>query len=356
MAYAFAAKDLDFMALADHENPNVRALYELRVGEKSAQTMTRSARWATLPTKLPIPLKVAAAHTGRHGGEEYNMQNPEKKGDLRKCIKAPKGYKLVVGDLAGIELRVNAWWCDERTLLDKWEIDPEFDVYSELGTSIFGRTITKADKDERFSAKTSELACQYGAGHDRIQLALRTATPPIECSDEMAMRIKKSYRAKRTRIRDRWRWLQDVAIPAMAGHTPPIELKGVRFEHGRAVLPSGRPVWYPELHVNEAGDWVYKATKGYAVYFKKLYGGALLENLIQAMAYDVFMHQQRSAARTVRPVAMVVHDEGVFVIPALRVAMEKAQLEVIYKSRPDWFQGVPIFGEFGVGDNYQEAK
>lgn len=354
LAYAFAAKDLGFMALAEHENPNVRALYALRVGEKSAQIMTRSARWATLPTKLPIPLKVAAAHTGRHGGEEYNMQNPTKKGDLRKCIKAPKGYKVVVGDLAGIELRVNAWWCDELTLLEKWEINPEFDVYSELGTSIFGRTITKADVDERFAAKTSELSCQYGAGHARIQLALREKG--VECSDELAMRIKKAYRAKRNRITARWKWLNDVAIPAMAGHTPPIEMKGVRFEPGRAVLPSGRSIWYPELQVNGEGDWEYKTTKGYAVYMKKIYGGALLENLIQAMAYDVFMFQQREAARRVRPLAMAVHDEGVFVPPIERVELELAQLKVIYTMRPAWFQGVPIFGEFGVGDNYQEAK
>lgn len=354
LIYAFAAKDLDFMELADHPNPTVRALQALRIGEKSAQTMTRSARWATLPTRLPIPLKVAGAHTGRHGGDEYNMQNPEKAGDLRKCIEAPEGCKIVVGDLAGIELRVNGWWCDERTLLDKWAIDPEYDVYSVLASTIFGRPITKADVDERFAAKTSELACQYGAGHVRIQLALRQKG--VECSDEMALRIKRAYRATRTRIRDRWQWLNDIAIPAMAGMTPPVHMNGVTFELGRAVLPSGRSVWYPELHVNEEGDWVYKAVKKFAVYFKKIYGGALLENIIQAMAYDVFMFQQRKIARELRPVAMVVHDEGVFVIPANRVQNELPEYEARYKSRPDWFQGVPIFGEFGVGDNYKEAK
>jgi DNA polymerase len=355
LIYAFAANDLDFMELADHENPIVRALHALRIGEKSAQTMTRSARWMTLPTSLPIPLKVAGAHTGRHGGDEYNMQNPEKAGDLRKCIKAPKGKKLVVGDLAGIELRVNAWWCDERTLLDKWEIDPEFDVYSELGGAIFGRNITKADLEERFAAKTSELASQFGAGAARIQLALRQKK--VACSDELALRIRNAYRGTRTKVRDRWKWLQDIAIPAMAGMAPTVEMKGVRFEFGRAVLPSGRSLYYPELHVNEEGDWVYKAVKKFAVYWKKLYGGALLENLIQAMAYDVFMHQQRLAKRTLtNPLAMAVHDEGVFVVVETWVAHVLAQLKQIYKSKPDWFQGVPIFGEFGIGDNYKEAK
>lgn len=354
LIYAFASKDLDFMELADHPNPRVRALQALRIGEKSAQTMTRSARWMTLPAKLPIPLKVAGAHTGRHGGDEYNMQNPEKAGDLRKCIRAPKGYKVVVGDLAGIELRVNGWWCDERSLLDKWEIDPEFDVYSELGGTIYGRTITKADKDERFNAKTSELASQFGAGHLRIQLALRQKK--VACDDALALRIKKAYRSLRTRVVARWKWLNDIAIPAMAGMTPPVHMNGVTFEEGRAVLPSGRSIYYPELHVNKDGDWMYKTVKKFATYFKKIYGGALLENLIQAMAYDIFMFQQRKAAVAVRPVAMVVHDEGVFVIPDEQVQWAIAQLKVIYQLKPDWFQGVPIFGEFDYAQTYGEAK
>lgn len=354
LIYAFASKDLDFMELADHPNPRVRALQALRIGEKSAQTMTRSARWMTLPTALPIPLKVAGAHTGRHGGDEYNMQNPEKAGDLRKCIRAPKGYKVVVGDLAGIELRVNAWWCNERSLLDKWEIDPEFDVYSELGTTIYGRQITKADKDERFNAKTSELASQFGAGHARIQLALRQKK--VDCDDALAMRIKKAYRSLRTRVVERWAWLNDIAIPAMAGMTPSVIKNGVIFEEGRALLPSGRSIYYPELHVNEDGDWVYKTVKKFAVYFKKIYGGALLENLIQAMAYDIFMFQQRIAAVRVRPVAMVVHDEGVFVIPERQVSWALAQLKLVYQMKPDWFDGVPIFGEFDYADTYGEAK
>lgn len=355
LIYAFAAKDLEFMELADHDNPNVRALHALRVGEKSAQAMTRAARWATLPRKLPIPLRVAAAHTGRHGGEEYNMQNPTKKGDLRKCIRAPEGHKVVVGDLSGIELRVNAWWCDERSLLDAWEIDPKFDVYSGLASRIYGREIIKGrDDDERFDGKTSELASQYGAGEGRIQLALRQAG--VECSDELALRIKKTYRSTRTKIVERWRWLQDIAIPAMADMTPPVIKNGVTFEPGRALLPSGRSIWYPNLHVNEAGDWVYTTTKKFAVYEKKLYGGALLENLIQAMSYDIFMFQQRIAAQRVRPLAMAVHDEGVFVIPTDLVDRSLTVLGNVYTLKPDWISGVPVFGEFGVGDNYAAAK
>lgn len=355
VAYAFAAKDLDFMALGEHPDPRVRALFSLRVGEKSAQTMTRSAMFATLPRKLPIPLAIAAAHTGRHGGEEYNMQNLGRESPLRQCVKAPKGYKLVVGDLSGIELRINGWWCDERTLLDAWDIDPQYDVYSALGCRIYNRPITKADKEERFNSKTSELACQYGAGDDRIAEALKQKG--VACDAAMAKLIKTTYRKTRTRIVARWKWLQDFALPAMAGIIAPVEMKGVRFEEGRALLPSGRSLYYPGLRVNEHGDWVYMFTKGYATFEKKIYGGALLENLIQAMSYDIFMFIMRLAAEYFRLyLAMAVHDEGVFVVPEAKVQWAVEVLTECYKCKPEWCTGVPTFGEFGTGDSYDQAK
>jgi len=367
LAFAFAAKDANFIALGEHENEKVRILYELRTGEKSAQVMNRSFVFSQLPSPVPVPLVVCAAHTGRHGGTEFNLQNLKRGSDLRRCIRAANGHKLVVGDAKQIELRGNAWFCGEDTLIDMWAVDPNYDVYCEIATLIFGRPITKAEEMERFIGKTSELACQYGAGEERIAGALETADPPKghqripkEEAQRLAPIIKKAYRSKRRKIVGMWKWLNDVAIPAMAGHTFPVEHKGVRFEHGRARLPSGRSLHYPELHVNEAGDWVYKFVdkKGgrNVVYWKKIYGGALLENLIQAMCYDIFMHQLRIANSIGYIPRMAVHDEGVFMVPTEGVELAKHSLGQIYQMAPDWFQGVPILGEFGVGDTYLEAK
>ena len=358
LAFAFAAKDVNFMALAEHENEKVRILYELRTGEKSAQVMNRSFVFSQLPSPVPVPLVVSAAHTGRHGGTEYNLQNLKRGSKLRECIRAANGYKLVVGDAKQIELRGNAWFCGEETLISAF--NEGRDIYCELASVIYGRTITKADEDERFNGKTGELACQYQAGEERIQGALEQAGIPKEEAKRLAPIIKKAYRSKRTKIVKMWKWLQEVAIPAMAGHTFPVEHRGVRFEQGRAKLPSGRSLYYPELHVNDQGEWVYKFVdkKGgrNVVYWKKIYGGALLENLIQAMCYDIFMHQLRIANSCGYVPRMAVHDEGVFMVPTAQVELAKHALGQIYQMAPDWFAGVPILGEFGVGDTYLEAK
>jgi DNA polymerase len=362
VTYAFAAKDPDFVRLADHPIANIRALYELRIGEKSAQIMNRSYVFSQLPSPVPVPLVVAAGHTGRHGGDEYNLQNLKRGSDLRRCIRAAKDHKILVGDAKQIELRGNAWFCDETTLTDLWAIDPNYDVYSDLATVIYGRTITKANEDERFNGKTGELACQYGAGEERIAAALETATPPVprEEARRLAPIIKRAYRSKRTKIVAMWKWLNDTAIKAMAGMIPPVEHKGVRFELHRAILPSGRCLWYNNLHVNGKGDWVYdfvdKKGGRCVVFEKKLYGGALLENLIQALCYDIFMFQLDLADQYVAHPAMAVHDEGVFMIHETKVAQAMADLGVIYQCAPAWFRGVPILGEFKYGDTYYDAK
>lgn len=365
VALAFAAKDADFIRLGDHEIPNIRALYELRIGEKSAQVMNRSYVFSQLPSPVPVPLVVGAAHTGRHGGDEYNLQNLKRGSDLRKCIRAASGHKLVVGDAKQIELRVNAWFCGEQTLIE--EFTTGRDTYCEMGTVIYGRPITKADEMERFIGKTSELACQYQAGAERIAGALETAEPPKghkriprEEARRLAPIIKKAYRSKRTKIVDMWKWLNDTAIPAMAGLRPPVEHMGVRFEFNRAILPSGRSLWYVDLRVNEKGEWVYKFVdkKGgrCVVFEKKVYGGALLENLIQAMSYDIFMFQMGLANEHVSPPRMAVHDEGVFMVPNTLVEWAVSTLKEIYQCAPDWYRGVPILGEFGIGDTYYDAK
>ena len=68
--YAFAKKDLDFLRLLEHEDPNVVELVEARLGNKSSQAVTRVERFIDLASRgaLPMPLEYYAAHTGRWGG------------------------------------------------------------------------------------------------------------------------------------------------------------------------------------------------------------------------------------------------------------------------------------------------
>jgi hypothetical protein len=67
---AFAKTDEAFLALQDHENPDVQALVAARLGTKGTQEETRTQRFIDIAKRgtLPVPIKYYAAHTGRWGG------------------------------------------------------------------------------------------------------------------------------------------------------------------------------------------------------------------------------------------------------------------------------------------------
>lgn len=354
VAYAFAAKDEDFKALADHDNPMVRALYEARVGEKSSQVLSRSARFARLPEVLPFPVRYAAAHTGRHGGEEYNMQNLKRGHALRGCVKAPAGHKIVVRDLSQIELRMNAWWCGEQWLVELLRAGG--DPYCVLATKIYGRPITKADEAERFVGKQGELSCGYQSGWAKALASLRSQG--VDADEALAKAVVYGYRNTHPAIVGMWDTLQKIAIPVLAEFGDPFVHKGVRFEHGSILLPSGRRLWYPELHVNENGDWVFRVNqkRNKGAMWKKLFGGALLENIIQALSYDVFMSHARLAWRSGYRIAMAVHDEMGFVVPEHMAEAANETIGAIQCVAPPWCADLPLKGEGGIGDTYLEAK
>ena len=118
---ALAKTDEAFIALQEHDNPLVATASSARLDAKSTILQTRIASFLAAAEahprrKVPIPLKYYGADTtGRWSGWAYNPQNlprinpyfPKPSDALRKSLIAPKGYKVVVADLSGIELRVN---------------------------------------------------------------------------------------------------------------------------------------------------------------------------------------------------------------------------------------------------------
>lgn len=356
LIYAFAKSDPGMKELLEHSNPRVQALAEARIGEKSSQRESRSAKFARAPNPLPIPLAFAAAHTGRHGGTDgYNFQNLERGGALRGCITAGKGYKILVHDLAQIELRMSAWWCGEQWLLNL--LDAGGDPYCRLATLIYGRTITEADEDERYVGKQGELSCGYQAGDERV-LGMLKAKGVTWATPALAKKVKTSFRNSHLAIVGTWEWLQKKALPVVAGYGEPFEYKGVWFEQGSVRLPSGRRLWYPDLHVNEHGDWVYRVSKSRnnGAEWKKIFGGAFLENIVQALSYDVFMFHAREAYAQGQRLAMAVHDEMVFRVPEETVAEVSKLIGRIQTMAPAWCAGVPLKGKGSYGDTYLEAK
>ena len=160
MTWAFGKTDKGMKALLTHDNPEVVALVEARLGVKSTIKETRAESMLGVANRgtLPVNLLYYGAHTGRWSGSGgLNLQNLTRGSRLRDAILPPDGEKLLVCDLSGIEMRVLAWLAGQGDVIDT--VRSGGDVYCQMATSLYGRQITKKDKRERQLGKTIVLGC-----------------------------------------------------------------------------------------------------------------------------------------------------------------------------------------------------
>lgn len=173
--FAFAKTDAEFRALKDHPNETVQALVAARMGHKSTLAETRTERFLTLSQfdRFAVPLLYWGARPGRFSGyDKLNCQNLPRKGALRKAIKAPKGYKIVAGDLSQIEARMVALLAGEQKLLNQFAAG--VDVYSHFAADhIFNTSLSSIGDLERFFGKTC-------LGADTLVLTKRGWIPIVQ--------------------------------------------------------------------------------------------------------------------------------------------------------------------------------
>ena len=169
---ALAKTDEGFIALTEHENDLVAAAANTRLGVKSTQLETRISKFLDAAHhcngRLPVPIKYYGADTtGRWSGFWYNLQNlprilrsaPKLSDALRYSLMAPPGYKVVVADLSGIELRVNMTLWRVPYAMEMLAADPEADLYKPLASEVLGVPIEDMPKMVRQAGKAMHLGC-----------------------------------------------------------------------------------------------------------------------------------------------------------------------------------------------------
>lgn len=374
---AFAKTD-DFMTkLMEHEDPTVQALAAARLGARSTIEQTRGERMLSIgrlawPSycggNMPIPLKYAAAHTHRFGGDwSLNMQNlPSGRGGktskLRKALRAPPGYKVVVADKSQIECRISAYICGQEGLLTQFR--DKLDPYAMLAGYVFGRPIDKkVDVIERFIGKTGVLGLGYGCGADRffhmVYASARTLGLDMTKINDMwtpglAKKTVDMYRMLNRNIAMRWQWLDGVLATTWSKGMPEIAQFGpVLIGHGYVEGPGGLRMYYdnPRFDVTSQG---YKYDYGGRSYH--MYGAKFLENIVQFLARINIMHDALRIADQGYPFALQSHDELGWVVPDDEVEACKQIALTEMRRGPSWAPGIPLDAEAGVGQSYGDAK
>jgi len=359
LTFAFAKNDEGFIALTEHDNPTVQHLCAVRLGTKSTLEESRIERFIRIRGRnrgrLPIPLKYYGAHTGRWSGmDSVNLQNlpsrDKKKKALKNSVVAPPGHSVINSDSSQIEARVLAWLAGQTDVVEQFRRGE--DVYSIFASKIYGRPISKKDPVERFVGKTCILGLGYGTGALKLKHTLKTQPPGADISEEEAKRIVSVYRSENYRIPQLWEecdralnaLMQGVSGQFTVGHGDALRVTANGIE-----LPNYLHIRYPNLRMVD-GKATYDSRKGPV----SLWGGSVVENVVQALARIIVGEQMLKIREKYRPV-LTVHDAAVIVVPNEELNEAVDFVTKIMSTAPDWGPDLPVACEAKHGASYGDC-
>lgn len=282
---------------------------------------------------------------------------------LRGAICAPEGCELFVADYAAIEARVLLWLADDPHVeLFRTGVD----IYCDMASDIYNRPITKADAQERQLGKATILGCGYQMGAEKF--VMTAAMYGVVITDQFSQGVVRTYRSKYSRVQQMWYDQADAAMDAVSTGervtcgriTWYVEKPRKRFLY--AELPSGRRLAYafPALMGSMTPrGWRQQLTFKSVSPFnhqwqrQRTYGGALVENLVQAIARDIMADAMLKCEETgiYRPV-LSVHDE--LISEADMGTGDLKDYEALLATPPVWASDCPIAAEGWVGTRYRK--
>jgi len=316
------------------------------------QTMKRG----TMPNGFfRYALKYFGAHSGRFSGsEKFNIQNlprdPMFGVDLRSIILADPDCWFVPVDLAQIEARVLLWLVGDEVGLNL--VRSGMSVYQAHAVATMGwpaeKNLKIEDKKLYGYAKARVLGLGFGCGNSAPYYKFRRFAEKmgVKMTDEEASQTVQDYRAANPRVTAFWRRMQNAAVYAAIEHQDVFSVK----------LPSGRCLEYFEptaVETKKGYDVSAYDTRG-DQFKRKLYGGLLTENIVQALARDIFVDGWLRAVDAGFDVRFTVHDEYVPVVKGTEKDAKEAAVELqrMIAETAEWVKGLPIGAEAQVSRCY----
>lgn len=358
MVYAFSKNDPGLKKLG--YDLRWALLVKARLLFKSTQEETRLKRledvanasiWAFGQPLLAVPIKYYGAHTGRFSGlDKLNMQNLGRKSLLRKAIEGIADDEVILaGDLSQIEARLVA------TVAEQWDLVDQFargeDVYALFATDHYGYHVHKdTHPQERFVGKTGILSLGFQSGAAKFHATMNDVfNTPI--TEREAARVVETYRTKYRKIVELWKTMENLIFSMSRGIVT--KVKPIRTGKNHIVLPNGMRLQYPGLRRSD-GRWVYSDPETGGT--TDLYGGKLLENIIQALARIVVTTAELRLARHGLRAALSVHDELVFVVKREHAPLIRKIVQKVMSYPVEWLLDLPVEAEVKFGNTYGDVK
>ena len=197
--------------------------------------------------------------------------------------------------------------------------------------------------------------CGYGLGHVKFQGFLKLSGINLdltECKDVIDI-----YRDTSDRIVALWKQGQNALEAMSRGETCKfgVQPQAIYIDTDTDGvmgfrLPSGYMLKYPGLEKDSEGQFSYQTRNGRT----KIYGGKVVENVVQALARCVVGEQMVMISERYRPV-ITVHDAVGIIAPQHKAKSAQKFVENCMRTVPDWAAGLPVNCESGVGETYGDC-
>lgn len=285
---------------------------------------------------------------------------------IRTAFIPSPGKQLVVSDFSAIEARVIAWLAREDWRMGVFKTHGK--IYEASASQMFGvplSTIVKGHENYalRAKGKVAELALGYQGSVGALKAM---GADSMGLTDEELADIVRRWRASSKKIVALWYALENAAVDVLEQGTP-VSVRGlvklakeVDIATGQKFmtieLPAGRKLYYPKpfLQENKFGQMqmhykgLNKAKQWETI---PMYGGKLVENIVQAIARDCLAETIFRINRKGWPIIFHVHDEVVLEVPT---SVKLEEVTELMAEPIEWAPGLDLKAAGFVGDYYMK--
>jgi DNA polymerase I-like protein with 3'-5' exonuclease and polymerase domains len=345
---SFAEKDADAMLWEEKYSELylwIKAIRNYRKANKHLKTvqtmLSRLRHEGPYGGTMAYGLKYFGAHTGRDSGDAgWNAQNlPKGKVagvDLRATIKAKPGHTFLIVDLSQIEPRCLHWLAKDKVMLDYIRQSSDLYYAQAKAWGLYdGEEKNFKGSPSRHTMKQLALGLGYGMGAKKF-----ADVAGVDAAE--AARLTTLYRTKNPLVTKLWKDLEDTLRKTARSQ----DEKDALVE-----LPSGRNLTYRNVSSDHGGLTCELPRNGKMVRLGT-WGGSLTENLVQAVARDVFMDRCVALYNLNLKCVMRVHDEAVIEVPKDRAEELLGVTITTMTTAPQWASGLPLAAEGIISDTY----
>lgn len=281
---------------------------------------------------------------------------------MRSFIMASPGTRLMIADYAAIEARVLAWLANEFEELVAFRKGA--DVYKRMAAKVFNVSVDNVSPEQRRIGKNLVLGCGYGLGGAKF--VEYCANVGVYITEEFSFEAVNAYRDAHKQIQQYWKDCERAFRHAATKRTE-CNVGPVRFGYVDGwvyiQLPSGRRLYYwdvqvevlPPRHGKPAFNITYHGDPETPLWDgrEKLYGGKIVENIVQAVARDIMVNGMLKAHKAGYNLVSTVHDEVISEQENGKGRME--EYVALLCDLPKWAIGCPVTAEGFETQRYRKG-